>query len=130
MALRKSFAVAVVLAALGVEGALAGGMPAGVQTGDSKMGPVLTDTRGMTLYFFDKDTPGKSTCYGKCAEAWPPLTAPVGASTVGDFSVVKRDDGAGQWAYRGKPLYGWVRDGKPGDTTGHRFRDVWTVAQP
>jgi predicted lipoprotein with Yx(FWY)xxD motif len=47
-----------------------------------------------------------------------------------DFTIVVRDDGGKQWAHRGLPLYRWVKDEKPGDTTGHRFKNVWTVAQP
>jgi predicted lipoprotein with Yx(FWY)xxD motif len=51
----------------------AGEMPATVKTGDSSLGSVLTDTKGMTLYYFDQDVAGKSNCNGKCATAWPPL---------------------------------------------------------
>ena len=68
----------------------------------------------MTLYTFTKDSAGTSACYGKCAEAWPPLAADAGAAPVGDFSVVARNDGTSQWAYKGLPLYGWVRDKAPG----------------
>lgn len=110
--------------------AMAGEMPAMVKTGDSGLGPVLTDTKGMTLYYFDKDVAGKSNCNGKCAENWPPLMAGDGAKGLDEFTVVVRDDGSKQWAHRGLPLYRWVKDEKPGDTTGHRFKNVWTVAQP
>jgi predicted lipoprotein with Yx(FWY)xxD motif len=47
----------------------------------------------------------------------------------GDWAVVVRDDGSRQWAYKGKPLYQWVKDQKPGDTTGDGFRGVWHVAR-
>ncbi len=110
--------------------ATAGEMPKMVKTGDSSLGPVLTDTKGMTLYYFDKDAAGKSNCNGKCAENWPPLMAGADAKSIEDFTVVVRDDGSRQWAHRGLPLYRWVKDEKPGDTTGHRFKNVWTVAQP
>ncbi len=110
--------------------ATAGEMPKMVNTGDSSLGPVLTDTKGMTLYYFDKDAAGKSNCNGKCAENWPPLMAGADAKSIEDFTVVVRDDGGRQWAHRGLPLYRWVKDEKPGDTTGHRFKNVWTVAQP
>ncbi len=110
--------------------ATAGEMPKMVKTGDSSLGPVLTDTKGMTLYYFDKDAAGKSNCNGKCAENWPPLMAGGDAKSIEDFTVVVRDDGSRQWAHRGLPLYRWVKDEKPGDTTGHRFKNVWTVAQP
>ena len=108
----------------------AGDMPGGIKTGESGLGPVLTDAKGMTLYYFDPDPAGKSVCNGKCAENWPPLMAPDNAAAEGDFTIVVRDDGSHQWAHKGKPLYGWVKDEKPGDTTGHRVGDKWTAAQP
>jgi len=102
--------------------------PAMVGTNQTSLGPVLTDSHGMTLYTFDKDPAGKSVCNGKCAANWPPLAAPAGAQPTGDFSIVTRDDGSAQWAYDRKPLYTWVKDAKPGDVTGHRFKNVWTAA--
>jgi len=70
---------------------------------------VLTNASGMTLYTFDKDSAGsgKSTCNGPCAANWPPLMAKEGEQASGDYSIVTRDDGAKQWAYKGKPLYLW-----------------------
>lgn len=93
---------------------------------------VLTDPAGMTLYTFDSDPAGggKSVCNGPCATNWPPLKAAAGATASGDYSVVKRDDGSQQWAYKGKPLYLWVKDTKPGERTGDGFRNVWRVAKP
>ncbi len=122
--------VAIAAVILSAGAALAGDMPAMVKSGDSKLGPVLTDSQGMTLYYFDKDVAGTSNCNGKCAENWPPLMAGASAKPVDDFSIVVRSDGGKQWAHRGLPLYRWVKDEKPGDTTGHRFKNVWTVAQP
>lgn len=113
-----------------IDVAVAGEMPGMIKSGNSALGPVLTDTKGMTLYYFDKDVAGKSNCNGKCANAWSPLMVGDGAKAVDDFTIVVRDDGGKQWAHRGLPLYGWVKDEKPGDTTGHRFKNVWTVAQP
>ncbi|MGE0661043.1 MAG: hypothetical protein AB7F36_16095, partial [Reyranellaceae bacterium] len=52
------------------------------------------------------------------------------AGAAGDWSVVTRDDGAKQWAYKGKPLYTWVKDARPGDTTGDGVNNVWHVAKP
>jgi predicted lipoprotein with Yx(FWY)xxD motif len=101
-----------------------------VMVHDSALGKVLTDQKGMTLYTFDKDPAGKSACNGKCAENWPPLMATTQAQASGDFSLITRDDGKKQWAYKGKPLYLWVKDKKPGDTTGDKFNNVWAVARP
>jgi predicted lipoprotein with Yx(FWY)xxD motif len=93
-------------------------------------GVLVAGTNGMTLYTFDKDTPGKSACAGGCAANWPPFIAPADAKPVGDFTLVTRDDGAKQWAYKGKPLYFWVKDQKPGERTGDGFNNVWRVARP
>ncbi len=95
-------------------------------------GDVLTGTNGHTLYTFDKDQAGsgKSACNGPCAANWPPLAADSAATAEGDYSIITRDDGARQWAHKGKPLYFWVKDAKPGDTTGDGFNGVWKTARP
>ncbi|WP_374662654.1 hypothetical protein [Inhella sp.] len=95
-------------------------------------GDVLTGPNGMTLYTFDKDAAGsgKSVCNGPCATNWPPLAAPEGAKGDGAWSVITRDDGKTQWAYKGKPLYFWIKDTKPGDRTGDGFNKVWQLAKP
>jgi predicted lipoprotein with Yx(FWY)xxD motif len=88
-------------------------------------GGVMTDGAGMTLYSFDKDAGGKSSCNGPCAANWPPLVATGDAKASGDWSIVARDDGSKQWAFKGKPLYHWSKDKKPGDMTGDGFNGVW-----
>lgn len=101
------------------------GSPAKVAKG------VLVGRNGMTLYTFDRDTTlGKSACNGPCAAAWPPLAAPAGAKPLGDWSILTRDDGSRQWAYKGKPLYFWSKDAKPGERSGDGVNNVWHVAQP
>ena len=96
------------------------------------MDGVLTGANGMTLYTFDKDAAGsgKSVCNGPCAGNWPPLLAMDGDMASGDYSIVSRDDGKKQWALKGKPLYYWAKDQKPGDKTGDGFNNVWRVAKP
>jgi len=103
-------------------------MPAAVKVADG----ALTNAAGMTLYTFDKDAAGsgKSVCNGPCATNWPPLAAPADAKVAGDYGVVTRDDGAKQWAYKGLPLYLWVKDQKPGDRTGDGVNNAWRVAKP
>jgi len=93
---------------------------------------VLTASNGMTLYVFDQDVAGsgKSVCNGPCATNWPPLYAMDRQSPGADFSVVTRNDGTKQWAFKGKPLYFWSKDRKPGDRTGDGFKKVWRVARP
>jgi predicted lipoprotein with Yx(FWY)xxD motif len=78
----------------------------------------------MTLYTFSRDDAGKSNCYAKCAEYWPPLTAEAGAEPVGEFLIFARDDGTSQWAHRGQPLYLFALDKQPGDTMGELSGDV------
>lgn len=97
---------------------------------DTSKGKALVDAKGMTLYTFDKDSTGKSNCNGTCAQNWPPLMADASAKASGDWSPVKRDDGSMQWAYKGHPLYTWVKDTKPGDTTGDGVNNIWHVAAP
>jgi predicted lipoprotein with Yx(FWY)xxD motif len=90
---------------------------------------ILVDSKGMTLYTFDKDVQnsGKSVCNEGCIAAWPALSATATDKASGDFSIITRDDGSMQWAHKGKPLYLWVSDKKPGDMTGDKFKDVWHV---
>jgi predicted lipoprotein with Yx(FWY)xxD motif len=92
----------------------------------------LVAPNGMTLYTFDKDTAGsgKSVCNGACATNWPPLMATDLDKPAGDYSVVTRDDGKKQWALKGKPLYYWVKDTKPGDRTGDGVLGAWHTAKP
>ncbi len=93
---------------------------------------VLTGSNGMSLYIFDKDAAGsgKSVCNDGCAANWPPLLAMSGDTASGDYTIITRDDGKKQWAFRGKPLYYWAKDQKPGDKTGDGFNSVWHLAKP
>ena len=106
--------------------------PAGVKTEKSASGAkVLADAKGMTLYTFDKDAGGKSVCNGPCAKNWPPLLVTgENAMAMGDWTIVTRDDGSKQWAYKGKPLYTWIKDTAPGQTTGDGVGSVWHTATP
>lgn len=91
---------------------------------------VLVNSAGMTLYTFDKDAGGKSACNDQCAKIWPPVAAAADAKASGDLSIITRDDGSKQWAYKGKPVYLYAKDAKPGDKTGDNFKDVWHVIKP
>lgn len=92
---------------------------------------VMVNGAGMTLYTYDKDGvgTGKSVCIQKCAVNWPPLAADADAKPGGDFTIIIRDDGSKQWAHKGKPLYLWVKDMKPGDRTGDGWNKVWHVVK-
>jgi predicted lipoprotein with Yx(FWY)xxD motif len=80
---------------------------------------VLADPRGMTLYTYAQDPPHTSRCVAACTATWQPLIAPAHANTYGDWSVIRRPDGARQWAYKSKPLYTYVKDLDPGSVGGN-----------
>ena len=96
----------------------------------TKQGGMLVDAKGMTVYTFDKDSGGKSMCNDACAKAWPPVMADAAAKPKGDMTVVTRDDGSKQWAYKGKPVYTYVKDTKAGEATGDNFKEIWHVVEP
>jgi predicted lipoprotein with Yx(FWY)xxD motif len=97
------------------------------------VGSYLTDAQGMTLYYFVKDTPGKSACAGECLQKWPAVKADAVAAMPGleakDFGSLVREDGR-QATFRGYPLYYFFKDAKPGDTNGQGFNNVWFVIDP
>lgn len=94
---------------------------------------VLIGPNGMSLYTFARDAAdsGKSACNDQCATNWPPLMAPDAAKPMGGYSVVARNDGKKQWAYKGWPLYYWAKDAKAGDRTGDgMLNGAWKLARP
>lgn len=101
--------------------------PAKIATIDGNK--VYTDANGMTLYTFDRDSAGKSSCDGDCAVRWPPFKAEAGAAPEGDWTIVERSDGTMMWAYDGKPLYTYDGDKKAGDVTGDGVGGVWHLAK-
>jgi predicted lipoprotein with Yx(FWY)xxD motif len=104
----------------------------------SALGRILVDSKGITLYDFVQDKGTTSTCYGACAALWPPLLTTgkpiagpgVRASLLG---TTKRKDGKLEVTYSGHPLYYFVTDRKPGQTTGqgiNQFGAPWWVISP
>lgn len=99
---------------------------------DSPLGEILVDGNGMTLYLFTQDTQGEdaSVCEGQCLVNWPPLLGVptegegVDDSKLGSFT---RSDGSVQASYNGWPLYYWVQDTAPGQSTGQGVQGVWYV---
>ncbi|KZB99730.1 COG4315 family predicted lipoprotein [Methylobacterium radiotolerans] len=111
--------------------AVAAQAAAPAMTAQTAKGPALVDAKSMTLYTFDKDMGGKSMCNGPCAANWPALMAASGSAVSGDWTIVTRDDGTMQWAYKGKPLYTFAKDTKPGDIIGDGFLNgAWHIAKP
>jgi predicted lipoprotein with Yx(FWY)xxD motif len=104
--------------------------------GDDQLGAFLTASDGMTLYIFTNDEPGVTNCYDQCAVNWPPLmledgqTLAAGEGVTGELATTEREDGGLQITYNGWPLYYWVKDEAPGDSTGHGVGGVWAVATP
>jgi predicted lipoprotein with Yx(FWY)xxD motif len=103
-----------------------------------ELGRILVDGEGNTLYFFEKDKGGKSSCDGACAQAWPPLTttgdptAEAGADPSA-LGTTKRSDGAEQVTYKDMPLYTYAGDKAPGDTNGNditQFGAEWYALTP
>jgi predicted lipoprotein with Yx(FWY)xxD motif len=100
------------------------------------LGDFLIGPNGMTLYLYTKDEADVTNCYDKCAVAWPPLlvapgeTPTASADAMGTLNVITRTDGGMQVTYNGKPLYYWVKDHVPGDTTGQNVGEVWFVLAP
>jgi predicted lipoprotein with Yx(FWY)xxD motif len=94
-----------------------------VHVASTRLGKVLVDSRGRTLYLFKKDKGTKSACSGMCATFWPPLRA-SGKPTAGSganaslIGTTKRSDGKPQVTYNGHPVYTFVMDKKAGDTKG------------
>ena len=122
-------AAAALSLAFAANGAMAaeGRMPAGVKVQNG----MLVDAKGMVLYTFDNDKEaGKSACNGNCLVNWPALMANADSGNMGDWTVVTRDDGAKQWAYKGKPLYYFVMDKAAGDKSGDGRGMVWHIAKP
>jgi predicted lipoprotein with Yx(FWY)xxD motif len=98
------------------------------------IGSYLTDIKGMTLYNFKKDTPGKSACEGGCLANWPLYFVESVAAKDGldakNFGTITRADGKKQTTYKGMPLYFFVGDKAPGDTNGQGVKDMWSVVNP
>jgi predicted lipoprotein with Yx(FWY)xxD motif len=102
-----------------------------------QLGKILVDSKGLTLYTFQKDTGSQSMCAGSCASIWPPLTAsghPTGSGVdAGMLGTIKRSDGSTQVTYGGHPLYTYTADSGPGQTAGNglnEFGAVWNAVLP
>jgi predicted lipoprotein with Yx(FWY)xxD motif len=137
LALGSSFfgVVALIAAACGSAGggtpaATAGSAASGATTivigsaTSATMGMYLTGPNGLALYTKSGDTATTSSCTGTCATNWPPLTeasgqqVSPGTGVTGTFATLTRADGTTQVTYNGLPLYSWIQDKNPGDTTG------------
>jgi predicted lipoprotein with Yx(FWY)xxD motif len=150
--MRKALAKAALLAALTVAAAACGGGDDGssgtaapaeqptttaaaqgtggvtVAVADSRLGDILVDADGRTLYAFTKDKGDQSACSGECAANWPALTGTATAGTGVQASLLSTAAQAGgddQVTYDGRPLYYFAGDARPGDTNGQGVGNVW-----
>ena len=106
--------------------------------GNAKLGQIIVDGRGRTLYMFAADQGTTSNCYNDCAGAWPPVLthgSPIAGTgaTASLLGTTARKDGTTQVTYAGHPLYYWVADRQPGDATGqalNNFGGPWYVLSP
>jgi predicted lipoprotein with Yx(FWY)xxD motif len=109
-----------------------------VDSATSRLGEVLVDSTGRTLYLFAQDKGTRTTCFSSCARAWPPLRAKHKPTAGGHakaslVATAKRPDGPPQVTYNGHPLYLYENDVKPGDVTGQGvdvWGDVWWTVSP
>jgi predicted lipoprotein with Yx(FWY)xxD motif len=117
----------------------AAGGPASVSTADNpKLGRIIVDAAGLTLYDFHKDKGATSACYGACAQVWPPLLSEGAPQAKGDaeaakLGTTKRKDGTTQVTYGGHPVYTYTADAKPGDAKGNdidSFGAEWYALTP
>lgn len=103
---------------------------------DPSLGPILVDSKGMTLYLYSRDEKGVSNCYDQCEVRWPILRPtgsgdPVGAPDInGKLGVIDRRDGTKQVTYNDIPLYYWYQDEEAGDTKGQAVGGVWWILPP
>jgi predicted lipoprotein with Yx(FWY)xxD motif len=115
----------------------AGDTPSGPTLGveTTRLGRILVDARGRTLYLFAKDSRGHSACNGGCTRVWPPAAA-TGRVDVGPglrrakVTTMHRRDGSRQLAYNGHPLYTLISDTAPGQASGQGFEGTWFVVSP
>jgi predicted lipoprotein with Yx(FWY)xxD motif len=111
-----------------------GAPAASVRVARSKLGRILVDSRGMTLYLLTADRRGRSSCYSGCARLWPPATVsghPIaGPGLTAKLTTTRRRDHTRQLVYNGHPLYTLVADTRPGQTNGQGYSGTWFVLSP
>jgi predicted lipoprotein with Yx(FWY)xxD motif len=109
---------------------------ADLMVADSSLGKIVVDGKGMSVYFFGKDTAGSGTsaCSGQCLVNWPPVPSASSTPTVdgvtGELGTITATDGSTQITLNGLPLYYFKGDSAPGDVNGQKVQDVWWVVSP
>jgi len=106
-----------------------------LMTADTRLGAVVVDGKGLTVYFYDKDSRGESTsaCTGQCLAQWPPVTttgAPRVSGVTGTVGTIAGPGGAEQVTIDGLPIYTFVGDAAAGDVKGQGVGKVWWAVAP
>jgi predicted lipoprotein with Yx(FWY)xxD motif len=140
--LRRAALVAIAAAPVAACGASSSAKPVGhpaepsaaVRVERSRLGQILVDARGRTLYMFSQDRRGRSRCYRGCASLWPPATVsgrPIASPDLtAKLTTVRRRDDARQLVYNGHPLYTLIADKRPGQINGQGYSGQWFVLSP
>ena len=104
-------------------------LPPEIEVRDMGAGRLFVNREGLTLYTFkqDREQPGTSVCVEECAELWPPVTVKNKTESVGNWSVIQRQDGSMQWAYNESPVYTYAKDSYPGAIVGEKASRFWDV---
>jgi predicted lipoprotein with Yx(FWY)xxD motif len=101
-----------------------------------RMGKVIVDSAGWTVYRFDKDTanPPASNCVGQCAVDWPPILVTDDPKVTGidaaKVGKITRADGGVQLTVNGWPAYRFAGDRSAGKWKGQAVKNIWWVMQP
>jgi predicted lipoprotein with Yx(FWY)xxD motif len=110
------------------------GPPKSVRVEHTRLGAILADSRGRTLYLFTNDRRGRSRCYRACARVWHPATVrgrpTAGPGLTARLTTVRRRDHGRQLVYNGHPLYTLTADTRPGQINGQGFSGSWFVLSP
>jgi predicted lipoprotein with Yx(FWY)xxD motif len=121
----------------GAEGMIIGANLALGTDANAALGTYLIAYNGMTVYTYDKDQVGTTTCYGACEQKWPPYLVgaednvnQLQAGVTGEAGTIVRADGTAQMTYKGLPLYFYEDDADSGDVNGDNVGGVWHVVKP
>lgn len=107
-----------------------------LKTGHTSLGTIVVDGKGMSVYYFDKDTAntGKSTCNAGCSSLWPAVKAasssPGVSGVTGKVGSITRDDGTMQATVNGRPVYTYSKDAAAGDVKGQGVGGIWWAVAP
>ena len=128
---RIAFTIMIALAMGGLAFSISGQTIDGIfEVRETENGKVIVVDDGFTLYVSSKDGSNKSNCIDECVDSWAPYFAFKDESGDGPYTIIERDDGDRQWAYKAQPLYTFTGDERPGDMTGDGKDGIWKALRP